>query len=224
MHLQTTLSLALLASTTPVLANDIVSLFLPAVDPQPVVGEIIGVKDQVTSYVLYCAKGTPSESCGLPEDGYTMAQGPSTWRYQYTFEDYHESQGCKIGDKSSVTCVVSASQSDRVEKQSTVLVTDSMPYLPVTITATASGVGATTKGSPAQETATATPTGKDGAKATTTAATTKTSGGETAATDGASAAAASTSSDNAAVGAMVTGSAMQWVAGGAAMGVAWALV
>lgn len=106
MHLQS-LYLAFMASITSAVANDVVSIFLPMADPQPIVGKVIGVVSSplsrilaqipiltpmsqdgpVTSYVLYCPPGTDEDECGIPSTGFTVAQGPSTYNMVYSYQD-----------------------------------------------------------------------------------------------------------------------------------------
>lgn len=65
-----------------------ISMLLPG-DPAPYVGSVVKVDQSVTTVVVKCKPGTPSEDCGAPEDGFTVAQGPSTWHYtqSYTGDD-----------------------------------------------------------------------------------------------------------------------------------------
>ncbi|KAI9040162.1 putative GPI anchored glycoprotein [Aspergillus affinis] len=206
MHLQS-LTLAFLASAISVVANDIVSIFLPEADPQPIVGKVIGVDGPLTSYVLYCAPGTDSDECGLPSEGYTVAQGASTYDMVYSYEDYVQSQGCKIGNKSVVTCNVQMHDATTTISSSAVLTTTDLPYRRVTITGTETG--ATNKAT-ASATATAKSTASTGASASATG-----SGAD------ASASASATDSSNAAL-AQATGHA-GWIASGAAMALALAM-
>ncbi|PLB50673.1 hypothetical protein P170DRAFT_150930 [Aspergillus steynii IBT 23096] len=208
MHLQS-LYLAFLASVTSVVANDVVSIFLPEADPQPIVGKVIGVDGPVTSYVLYCAPGTDDDECGLPSSGYTVAQGPSTYHMIYSYQDYVQSQGCKLGNKSVITCEVKMHDATTTREDSAVLTTTDMPYLPVTITATETG---------ASNKATASATAS--AKSTLATTASATSGASASAT-GSDASASATDSSNAAL-AQATGHA-GWVAGGAAMALALAM-
>jgi len=46
-------------------AEDVVSVFLPGFDPQPLVGSQIGGDDKAKTYILACASGTPDDVCGI---------------------------------------------------------------------------------------------------------------------------------------------------------------
>lgn len=56
-------------------------------DKQPLVGSVINVDSQATTVAIKCKPDTPSESCGLPTEGATILQGPSTWRWTYSFSN-----------------------------------------------------------------------------------------------------------------------------------------
>lgn len=47
-------------------------LFLLDSDPQPLVGEVIGVDATATTYVINCAPGTDSNDCGTYNNTYTL--------------------------------------------------------------------------------------------------------------------------------------------------------
>lgn len=211
MHLQS-LTLAFLASATSVVANDVVSIFLPEADPQPIVGKVIGVDGPFTSYVLYCAPGTDENDCGLPPDGYTVAQGASTNRMIYSYEDYVQSRGCQIGNKSVISCDMKMHDATTTRATSDTLTTTSLPYLPVTITATETG--ATNKATATASSASATGTAKSTLSTTA-------SGDASASATGTGADASATDSSNAAL-AQATGHA-GLIAGGAAMALALAM-
>lgn len=55
-----------------------VSLLLPMLDPQKLVGSVVKADSAVTTFVIDCPAGEPAESCGLAGPQ-TILQGPSTW-------------------------------------------------------------------------------------------------------------------------------------------------
>ncbi|KAL4888195.1 hypothetical protein BDV59DRAFT_189120 [Aspergillus ambiguus] len=209
-----TLSAAILIITS-VVADDIVSLFVPVLDDEPIVGKLLGTRGQMTSYALNCPTSVPAESCYFPEEGYTMAQGPSSFEWTYSYSGFQASQDCTFLSTTGVRCTATMVEDGQTVVSKAQFTTDSITFHPVTITATETQDGAsttaaaaTTGGSPSMTSATATATTApmDG---------NKTSGATTAVS------AAHATSDNAAM-ACATGSPV-WIAG-AAMGMALAMV
>ncbi|KAL5362590.1 hypothetical protein BJX96DRAFT_102944 [Aspergillus floccosus] len=175
----------------------------------------------MTSYLLNCPSSM-TESCYFPPEGYTLAQGPSSFRWIYSSIGYFASQDCEILATTAISCVATMIEGDSTQVSKDAVTTDRLPYHRVTITATETQDGAattatasaTTKGAPSVSSATATATGPTTAAASATGAN---------ATGGTSAATTHTTSHNAAM-AWATGPPVQWVVGGAAMGVIMAMV
>ncbi|KAG2415642.1 hypothetical protein HFD88_006833 [Aspergillus terreus] len=206
-HIHIATLTAVLATLTPVLANDVVTLLIPVVDDAPVVVKLLGSQGQMTSYRLDCPSSM-TESCFVPPEGYTIAQGPSSLWWRYSAGGY---------------CVATLIDGDHTQVTREVIPTDKLPYHRATVIATETQDGAatavtasaTTKNTPSVSSATAT--------ATATGATTGVTTAAASATGTNAAAATHTTSHNAAM-AWATATPMQWVVGGAAMGVVLAMV
>ncbi|KAL2870017.1 putative GPI anchored glycoprotein [Aspergillus lucknowensis] len=217
-------SVTLLGCSSFAVANDIVSLILPNVDQQDLVGEVVGSDGPTTTYVIQCPRGADSVDCGVPSNGFTVTAGPSTFVFDYTFEDYSLRESCSHRDTTWFSCVVTNTQSG-FSSVMTSAESLEIPYQAVTITATEIGA-------------------RPGSSATTTATSATTTSSETESSDSNSdpdspttnsaqpsdsatptdseAEAETTSSDNAAI-AQVTGSAAQWLLSGAGMALALAI-
>ncbi|PLB34369.1 putative GPI anchored glycoprotein [Aspergillus candidus] len=195
-----TLAVALLTGASSVLAADeVVTLFMPQADPQPLVGKVIATDGPLTTYVVYCAPGTDSDECGMPEDGYTVAAGKSTYNAIYTYEDYYLSQGCQVSGSTYASCEISQHDVSTTHTDSASITMPSLPMLAVTITATeldstTAKAKATAKVSPER-------TGEAASTSTSTSGAKNTPGADA---DAASPSSSPTASDNAA-GARVTG-------------------
>lgn len=73
-------------------AQSTVTLLIPIVDQQALVGSIIDVDSAATTYAVGCGPSVSSASlpgypdgCGLTES-LTVTQGPSTWAFVYSFD------------------------------------------------------------------------------------------------------------------------------------------
>ncbi|KAL4957836.1 hypothetical protein BDW69DRAFT_155417 [Aspergillus filifer] len=128
-------SLALLGSGSLAAANDVVSLILPFVDDQGIVGDVVGTSGSTTTYAVYCADYSDDSECGIPTDGMTIAAAPSAFVYEYQFDDYYLRESCSVRGTTWVSCEVTNSQSDfsTVTSDSTSM---ELPVIPVTVTAT----------------------------------------------------------------------------------------
>ncbi|KND93090.1 hypothetical protein TOPH_02286 [Tolypocladium ophioglossoides CBS 100239] len=122
-----------------------VSLLLPLMDPQKIVGSVVKADSTITTFAFACAPDTPAESCGLP-GSQTLAQGPSTWIMTLALNGkdsgaYTQDVNCKLdAAKDVATCHASVSQQDPSSgtfqsEASSVLTGYSSLLLPVTITA-----------------------------------------------------------------------------------------
>ncbi|RHZ72655.1 hypothetical protein CDV55_108634 [Aspergillus turcosus] len=219
-------SLALLTATAAtVAAQSTVTLFMPYADPQSLVAEVIGSSDSATTYVVNCASA--GEECGMPSDGFTIVQGASTLHQAYSYDGYYAAYGCKLGGTTSISCLISQTDSTSTHVVATVM-TESIGsfFLPVVVTGTATagaGAAATTGASVSAGTASATATGSASDTGKTTLATSGPSATSGAQATGSSASASTShsSSGNAAVP-QITGNA-NWAIGGAAMALALAM-
>ncbi|RHZ61137.1 putative GPI anchored glycoprotein [Aspergillus thermomutatus] len=217
-------SLALLtAIAATVAAESTVSLFLPYADPQSLVAEVLGSSGSATTYVVNCA--STEQDCGMPSGGFTVVQGASTMQQAYSYDDYYVSLGCKLGGTTSISCLVSQTDSSTTRVTASAMTEDiGSLFLPVVVTGTASaGAPATTGASATAGTASATATGSASATGKITLATSGASAtsGAQATGSSASASASHSSSGNAAMP-QITGNA-NWAIGGAAMALALAM-
>ncbi|GIJ90700.1 hypothetical protein Asppvi_009661 [Aspergillus pseudoviridinutans] len=222
MRSNTIRSLTLLTATAAtVAAESTVSLFMPYADSQSLVAEVVGSSGSATTYVVNCASA--AETCGMPPSGFTIVQGASTVQQTYSYDDYYAAYGCNLGGTTSISCVVSMTDSTTTRVSATAITTDMGSFfLPVVVTGTATAgahatTGASVTGSTASVTgkttlATSGPSATSGAQAT---------GSSASASTSASASASHSSSGNAAVP-QITGNA-NWAIGGAAMAMALAL-
>ncbi|KAL5336744.1 hypothetical protein BJX70DRAFT_400373 [Aspergillus crustosus] len=216
MHPQIIRSLALLGGFTLAAANDVVSLILPQVDDQALVGEVVGVDGSTTTYIISCPTGADSDECGIPPDGLTVTAASTAFIYDYRYEDYWLHQSCEHRGTTWFSCAITNTQSDF---STTTRVTESIevPYIPVTITATETGADSTpteTSSSSSDEDATSSSVSNSPSVTSTPS--------ETASPTSEEAEPEETNSDNAAV-ALPTGSATQWLVSGAGMAIALAL-
>ncbi|KAL4784700.1 hypothetical protein BJX76DRAFT_356812 [Aspergillus varians] len=218
-------SVAVLGSVSLAAANDIVSLILPNVDKQALVGKVIGNDGPMTTYVINCPDSTDSDDCGVPDDGMTVIAGPTAFIYEYTFEDYWLRESCVHSSTTWFSCEVTNTQSD-VSTSTTIAESVELPLMPVTITATATDADvkstATTASATATDTASESSSESSPTKDSETASTTTQSSESASTTTDSKAAAEESASDNAAI-AQATGSATQWLVSGAGMALALAL-
>ncbi|KAL2854247.1 hypothetical protein BJY01DRAFT_205752 [Aspergillus pseudoustus] len=228
MHPQILRSLALVGCTSLAAANDIVSLILPNVDNQDLVGEVIGTDGSLTTYLINCPKGTDSSDCGIPPEGITVTADDDTFIYEYTYEDYYLRESCSHRGTTWFSCAVTNTQSDFSTVMTTATSYD-IPYQAVTITGTSTDAdSSTTVTSISTSTNTRSPSASqpsDTSSSTDESSTTSAgavSSSTPSPTNSEEAGAEETSSDNAAM-AQVTGSATQWLVSGAGMVLALAL-
>ncbi|KAJ5817858.1 hypothetical protein N7447_007866 [Penicillium robsamsonii] len=211
-------SFAMLAGATAAVAAETVSLFLPGFDSQPLDGKVIGTTGSMTKYLLKCSD--PNE-CGLPPNGITVAQGPSTVSLAYAMNRMTVTEDCKW-DSATATCAASLDEEGLTTTFTSAMALTEFPggaLVPVTITGTGTDKApATTGASVSASTAAST----SGATLTTSASTT--GGTSTGESSGSSSAAATsqTESGNAAMP-MITGNA-RWAAGGVAAALAIAVL
>ncbi|KAA8642284.1 putative GPI anchored glycoprotein [Aspergillus tanneri] len=178
----------------------------------------------MTSYVVYqqLPHTAEEENYDDMDDGFTIAQGPSSYRMVYSYADYYESMDCKFKGQSVASCFLSQHDTTTTNVDSIVTTATDMPFFPVTITATESGAA-----SVATNKATATPILATVSTPTVTAASTlsnsasQSSASSSDSPSGTEATASSTGSSNSAM-AQVTGKA-HWLVGGAAMALALAM-
>ncbi|KAL5685164.1 hypothetical protein EMGR_004530 [Emarellia grisea] len=79
-------SLTLLTATVATAAAEsTVSLFLPYVDTQSLVAEVLGSSASATTYRVNCVSA--GDDCGIPSSGFTVIQGASTVQQAYTYDD-----------------------------------------------------------------------------------------------------------------------------------------
>jgi hypothetical protein len=80
-------ALLLAALVASVVAEDVVSVFLPGFDRQPLVGSQIGAAEGTTTYILACASGTPDDQCGIESaHAPTVIAGSATNELHYVGE------------------------------------------------------------------------------------------------------------------------------------------
>ncbi|ODA76268.1 hypothetical protein RJ55_08113 [Drechmeria coniospora] len=114
-------------------------------DPQSLVGSVIAVDSQATTYAIGCAPDTPSDECGAPSS-YTVAQGPSTWSLGIKDDPASgnaivtQDNLCKLDpEKDIAICTARLLRSlESDESESTILTTVTgykSSMLPVTVTA-----------------------------------------------------------------------------------------
>jgi hypothetical protein len=158
---------AVSAKTTPKSASAaqttgaVVNIFFPGTDQQPLVGSVIGVdSSSSTTLAVACPTGTDITDCGLPDDGITLTQNPTTLIASITFAQESDSYAvtygweCSLGGTTTADCIYrqvasitgSAPASLLAEFNGSTAVTSSSAipingddfksaYMPVTITA-----------------------------------------------------------------------------------------
>ncbi|MCJ1474804.1 hypothetical protein MMC13_003464 [Lambiella insularis] len=142
-------SLSLLALLGAAAAQNVVNLILPNTDSQALVGEIIGVTAIATTYVIQCANTSSSDQCGF-EGPFTLIEGPSTLSFgisaSQTDGGFSAAVSCVIAGSpvTAATCTQSLVDTNGTSVSTTTYasadLTD-LPTIPVTITATAAGIG-----------------------------------------------------------------------------------
>lgn len=182
--------LALLALSGAAMAaqSTIVSLLVPAADPQRLVGSVIGVDSAATTYAYGCAPGQPADKCGF-ESSQTITQGPTTWIYTSTYRDgegdhYTEGGHCKLSsaaDVASCSMWMTATDSTGSITVVTSVGTESfLPFqLPVTITAGLEKLQAAPGASATDSSAAAAPTNSNTSASETSQTTAASSGANT---------------------------------------------
>ncbi|GIC92856.1 uncharacterized protein Aud_009331 [Aspergillus udagawae] len=213
MHPQSILSLTFLASiATGVVAEEVVTLFLPEFNSPSLVGKVIGTDGPLTTYVINCNPKPKNPNffeigdCAASSGGFTIVHGPSTFRGVFEYPQYTMAEDCAISDSTSVSCGVTMTygSSTSVMAMATIGPVEDM-YQTLTITGTEiASISATAQASTTAGTATAT-----GSTRVTTTTGASTAAGET----GKDTAAVSKSTNAAA--AQMTGHA-NWVVGGVA--------
>ncbi|OKL58518.1 hypothetical protein UA08_06335 [Talaromyces atroroseus] len=138
------------------IAQSVTSLFLPMVEPQTLVGSVIGSNHSTTTYSIACPPGTDAEKCGV-DGAMTAIEGPQTAMYNIidAADDISAYISCDLADSATVSCTstISGSGAGQYTGTSTTTITAaSTMFLPVTITAAAS-TGATVLESTASQTA-----------------------------------------------------------------------
>lgn len=80
-------SLAMLALSSVALAaqTTTVSLILPLLDKQKLVGSIVDVDSKATTFAIMCPSGVDRTECGLTSSQ-TIIQGPSTLSMKWIFD------------------------------------------------------------------------------------------------------------------------------------------
>ncbi|KAK2612486.1 hypothetical protein QQS21_001424 [Conoideocrella luteorostrata] len=84
-------------------------------DKAPFVGSVVKAEPQATTLEVKCKPGTPSESCGLPAEGATIVQGPSTWMWTYSMSNkesgFTQDANCQLDPpKDLASCKVTVTQ------------------------------------------------------------------------------------------------------------------
>ncbi|KAJ5952305.1 uncharacterized protein N7479_010718 [Penicillium vulpinum] len=215
-------SLVLLAGATTALAAETVTLFLPGFDQQQAVGKVIGTSGSMTKYLINCPDEVESDECGIPPNGVTVAQGPSTVSLWYGIYDITLVESCTYDSKTAKCGATMDEHGTTSSSEESIAITD-IPggaFMPVTITATGTdNASATTGASVSASTAAST----SGATLTTSASTSTATGTSTAgeSSDSSSAAATSATETGNAAMPMITGN-VRWAAGGVAAALALA--
>jgi hypothetical protein len=153
-------SLAQSSSTTTV------TLLLPGLDKQTVLGSVITAGPTATSYLLTCPTDAPDDECGLGS-GFNFLQGPSTL-------ELHATMGDTVND---LSCVLSGDNAscDQTSKGPAGQLTAAMNFMnigkewpvPVTVTAGVEKLAAVTASASTttQSSSSTAPTGSDTAGA-----------------------------------------------------------
>ncbi|KAG6059339.1 hypothetical protein E4U33_007127 [Claviceps sp. LM78 group G4] len=141
-------------------------------DEFPMVGSVIASDTSAVTLAVQCSAGLTSEKCGLPGGGFTITQGSRTWELGY--EGPKETDGtnivgteyCKLDPVAdAATCTATANIQGTAMDSNTVLSGYKHMMYPVTITAGAEKLAASSDGgasatlTTATATATATGTG-----------------------------------------------------------------
>ncbi|MCJ1399919.1 Mucin-21 [Xylographa trunciseda] len=141
-------TIALLALLNFAVAQDVATLFIPDTGTQNLVGQIIGISPTATTYLIQCPPGTNSSECGFAGP-FTLTEGPSTVAFTVTEAapaDFTAAVNCVVSGSpiTQALCTQSVAGSGATEIGSTTLQLNSTDIVlfPVTITGTASGVGA----------------------------------------------------------------------------------
>ncbi|MCJ1287859.1 hypothetical protein MMC26_007211 [Xylographa opegraphella] len=158
------ITISLLALLSSAVAQDVVSLLIPDTDTQNLVGEVIGISPTATTYVIQCAPGTDANDCGFASP-FTLTEGPSTVAFTLTEAlpaDFTAAVNCVVTGSpiTQALCAQSVGGSGASGIGSTTLQLNStdITLFPVSITGTATGVGAAT-GSPSAVSTTGTGSG-----------------------------------------------------------------
>ncbi|KAG6022081.1 hypothetical protein E4U19_005274 [Claviceps sp. Clav32 group G5] len=158
-------------------------------DEFPMVGSVIASDTSAVTLAVQCSAGLTSEKCGLPGGGFTITQGSRTWELGY--EGPKETDGtnvvgteyCKLDPVAdAATCTATASIQGTAMDSNTVLSGYKHMMYPVTITAGAEKLAASSDGgasamlttAKATATATATETGTGTGTRTATVTSTRT--------------------------------------------------
>ncbi|OOQ86800.1 hypothetical protein PEBR_19653 [Penicillium brasilianum] len=209
-------SLALVAGASLAVADSTVTLFLPGFDTQSIDAKILGSSSSLTTYLLNCPPNEDSNSCGLPDNGYTVTAGSSTVIYNVSYDSEKIAETCKLDGTTSATCWATVVSGTSTSSESETFGIATIPYggfQAVHVTATQTGGAAASTGASASA-STASSTGS-GSTTTGTSTGTASQSGKTAT----SAASTTASHSSNAAMPMMTGNGI-WVAGGAAAALA----
>ncbi|KAI9167059.1 hypothetical protein HJFPF1_03178 [Paramyrothecium foliicola] len=137
-------SLALFVFAGVVAAQTTVDIFLPMADAQALDASIVGSDASLTTYKVTCPTTAPADECGMPLEGLTVSQGPSSWAMTYGMDDvdgvYTQAVACKLDlEKDAASCSMTASQeydgTTSTTSDATVETGVLASFIPVTITA-----------------------------------------------------------------------------------------
>ncbi|KAI9842938.1 MAG: hypothetical protein M1838_002914 [Thelocarpon superellum] len=85
-------------------AQEVISVFLPDTDNQPLQAAIVATSGSVTSYAIECPPGTDSDACGIPSP-ITVGIGPSTVRYSMNNPEITAVANCALnGPTGAAVC------------------------------------------------------------------------------------------------------------------------
>ncbi|KAB8078119.1 hypothetical protein BDV29DRAFT_153043 [Aspergillus leporis] len=187
-------SVTLLSAATSVVANEVVSLYLPNWDGSVGFnGQVLGNDGPTTTYALECA--TKNDDCPFTDVPITIVEGPSTLMYSYP--ELSATANCNWGSgNKNASCTIT--EPGLHNSTFTTTIADPVAYYGVTITATATRASQSNSAS-------ATP------KATGTSSSSPTGSSASASSDSStSAAATSTATDNAAVSQITARAPWSW--------------
>ncbi|CRL18008.1 unnamed protein product [Penicillium camemberti] len=145
---------AILAFATLGLAADypVVSLFIPNVDPQSLLGEVLAAQSATTTYSINCPAGkTNSTECGMGP-GLFLTAAPTSVEYLISAEsdNLYNHVVCDVTDlpTGAYTCTdtVTGKGAATPGTSTSTIAWDQLSLLPVTITSTANLVAATANG------------------------------------------------------------------------------